>query len=478
VVVTLLLVWGLTDVRRRAEFDPQNPGRHQTDFTVYTEAGAAFFDGRDPYAVTNPRGWYYLYPPLFALLVAPLHGLSTSWQGVIWFLLNLLMIAGCIWECRRIAERLRDAATSATAPRSPPLPPWMVGAAAIAVLFPLLDTLQRGQVGIAVLLPLLSGFRLMLKETGAWSWFSGGALLSLPIAMKITPALPVAILLLQHFAAVVRADPTAISVRRFWHCLSGVLSGLVLFLLLMPTTLIGWEDNITHLKTWYREVVANERLGETKYFSPDSIRNQSLSNALHLVDKWANTVLVSDAPATTPLVDRSSGRTIVLLSRTLLTLILIAAAFKWPWASNAPVATAVFGLACVMSLPISAISWGHHFVILLPGVLFLPWVLHNTSPIGARWMAALPAVLSLLHYVTLEVGGGIAGKLGILGIGITIWCIAGGAFLLRLKPSPDLDEELLMKSAPSYCRPSDSTLHTISERHTEHYSSPSTKPSA
>jgi hypothetical protein len=65
IVVALLLVWGFTDVRRRADLDPHNIGAYQTDFTVYTEAGAAFFDGRDPYAVTNPRGWRYLYPPLF-----------------------------------------------------------------------------------------------------------------------------------------------------------------------------------------------------------------------------------------------------------------------------------------------------------------------------------------------------------------------------------------------------------------------------
>src|ERR1700722_18683337 len=76
VLATALVVWGLTDVRSRGQVDPAHPGVHRTDFTVYTEAGAAFFDGRDPYAVTNPRGWGYLYPPLFAILVAPLHALN------------------------------------------------------------------------------------------------------------------------------------------------------------------------------------------------------------------------------------------------------------------------------------------------------------------------------------------------------------------------------------------------------------------
>jgi len=52
----VLAVWGWFDVRVRGTIDP-NSAIHKTDFTVYTEAGAAFFDGRDPYKVTNPRGW-------------------------------------------------------------------------------------------------------------------------------------------------------------------------------------------------------------------------------------------------------------------------------------------------------------------------------------------------------------------------------------------------------------------------------------
>src|SRR5262245_40992310 len=68
--VTLVLgltIWGWLDVRERGQVHPDHVDFHRTDFTVYTGAGAAFFDGRDPYQVTNPRGWYYLYPPLFAL---------------------------------------------------------------------------------------------------------------------------------------------------------------------------------------------------------------------------------------------------------------------------------------------------------------------------------------------------------------------------------------------------------------------------
>ena len=75
-----------------------------TDLTVYTKAGAAFFDGRDPYTVANHRGWHYLYPPLLAIVVAPLAKLDSQWQVVIWYFLNLAITAGCCYEAWRLLK--------------------------------------------------------------------------------------------------------------------------------------------------------------------------------------------------------------------------------------------------------------------------------------------------------------------------------------------------------------------------------------
>src|SRR6516164_6087864 len=99
-LVIALSVWGRVDVFRRARIDPNDPTAHKTDFTVYTEAGLAMFDGRDPYLVTNPRGWHYLYPPLFAILVAPLGLLDSQWQAAAWFAISILAAWGSYFECR------------------------------------------------------------------------------------------------------------------------------------------------------------------------------------------------------------------------------------------------------------------------------------------------------------------------------------------------------------------------------------------
>ena len=444
IVVAFLLVWGFTDVRRRADLDPHNIGAHRTDFTVYTEAGAAFFDGRDPYAVTNPRGWHYLYPPLFALLVAPLHALPTSWQGVTWFLLSLLMVAGCLSECRKIVQRIQEAFEGRQPADRRNLPGWLVVATAVAVLFPFMNTLQRGQVGIAVLWPLLIGFRVITETQRRFWWFWGGALLAFPVVMKVTPALPVSILLLQQFVAAMRTERSPIALRRFVHCVSGFMVGMIFFLLLLPTILIGWENNSRHLETWYTGVATNERLGEAQNFDAHSVRNQSLNNAVYRLGNWftytftggpddRSTSLPTAPPTPLPM-DAPFVRTILVVPRVMLALLLIVVAVRWHWETEGAGQAAAFGLACAMSLPLSPISWGHHFVILLPGMLFVLWALYEAHRSAARWLAIFAATLILVHFSTLDFAGGIAGRLGLLGIGIAIWCTVAGIYLLRIKP--------------------------------------------
>ena len=101
-------IWGWLDVVPRGMVNHQRINEHRTDFTVYTEAGAAFFDGRDPYQVSNPRGWRYLYPPMFAILVAPLHVLPPMGQVGVWYVLSVGMVFGCYFELRRILALCAD----------------------------------------------------------------------------------------------------------------------------------------------------------------------------------------------------------------------------------------------------------------------------------------------------------------------------------------------------------------------------------
>ena len=435
------LVWGLFDVRGRARLDPNDLGSHRTDFTVYTEAGAAFFDGRDPYSVTNARGWHYLYPPLFAILVAPLHSLDPGWQGYLWFALSVAMAYGCFAECRRIAARLAVPAPGES-PGKRDLRGWIVLCAGLAVLCPLVNTFQRGQVGVAVLYPLLLGYRMLVGARGAGGLVGGGVLLALPIALKVTPAMPVGIALFQPFVGALRGAGW----RRFLLPSAGVLLGLLLFLLVVPAALVGWGDNLRHLESFTTRVATNEDLGPDENFNRRSLRNQSLANGLYRFGNFVEQLVAGGpddrmaddftrARETLPM-DAPSVKRALLAARALMAALLLLVAARWHSGTDRIGQAAAFGLACATTLPFSPISWGHHFVILLPAALFLPLSMRHLGRLpAARTLAISAAALTLLHYGWLERG---LGRIGFLGLGMTVWCVGGALVLLRRPRAPPL----------------------------------------
>ena len=255
-----LIIWGLTDVRQRAHFDPGLAEKdwrvimkHRTDLTVFTEAGAAFFDGRDPYKVTNPRGWMYLYPPLFAILIAPLHALPPQWQGVVWYFLSLAMVWGCYRETVRLLRHVRVSEFPGDKNAAKTLR-WVLFAGLIAVLFPTLDCLQRGQLGVLLLYLMLLGFRLVLESYSWQKAVVGGLVLALSIVFKVIPALPVFFLIFFLCVLHLRHPEEVDRLPRFVGTGGGVLVGLILFLWIVPSLFIGWQANTGHLKTWSKMV--------------------------------------------------------------------------------------------------------------------------------------------------------------------------------------------------------------------------------
>ena len=187
-------IWCFVDVRQRGYLYPECPEEHRTDLTVYTEAGWAFFDGGQPYEVANPRGWTYLYPPMLALMVAPLDVLPTQDQVTVWFFISLLFCWGCWRECCRIVTIVCDEDASVAAAWAR-WSPWLAVAAVAAALIPTLNCLQRGQVSILKLYFLLLGLRLIIGGRTYRAWLAGGVALAMPIVLKIVPLVQVGFLL-------------------------------------------------------------------------------------------------------------------------------------------------------------------------------------------------------------------------------------------------------------------------------------------
>jgi hypothetical protein len=270
----------------------------------------------------------------------------------------------------------------------------------------------------------------------------GGLVLALPVTIKLTPLLPVGFLALLLLASAWRnrgSYATALAeglargpMNRAWAAVAGQAAGLVLFLVILPGWLVGQRENISHLKTWVARVVANDEVGIDNDFNARSKRNQSLSNAVRrlgnrvafatgagpddrLVDDLANGRV--PMPMETALVDN-----VLLAVAGGLVLLLLVGGWRIARDGDMPGIVAFFGLACTATLAISPISWGHHYVMWLPGLVFVPlWLWHNERRALAIALSESACVLVLAHYVVLDH----AGRVGLLGIGTTLWLIAG-----------------------------------------------------
>ena len=452
-----LIIWGLTDVRQRAHFDPVLAEKdwrvimkHRTDLTVFTEAGAAFFDGRNPYEVTNPRGWMYLYPPLFAILIAPLHSLPPQWQGVTWYFLSLAMVWGCYRETARLLCRVRVSEFSGGKDTAKTLR-WILFAGLIAILFPTLDCLQRGQLGVLLLYLILLGFRLVLVGSSWQKAATGGLVLALSIVFKVIPALPVFFLIIFLWVRRLRNPEGADGVSRLAGTGGGVLAGLILFLWIVPSLFIGWQANTGHLKTWSRLVgtQAVEAGSEAHFSNPRGPRNQSLSNALYHTGNQLAFWFSEDPEPNPSLYKETEGRVMtspiatktVLATRVLLCLLLIPVGWRMAARGDPLDVAAAFGMASMALLIVSPVSRGHYFMLEWPAVLFVSlWVWKHSGSQKAFLCAGIPAALSVMHYAfitlpqmlgPLQVGTLL---LGTLGIGTALW-YGGMAYVLSTASS-------------------------------------------
>jgi hypothetical protein len=423
VAVVGLTIWGYVSIGPNGRLVPGRIDQHRTDFTVFTEAGAAFFDGRNPYRVTSPRGWHYLYPPLFALFIAPLSAFDTESQVVIWYVVNVVLSFGCLAEARRL-WRLVTAAV-------PQRPRLLAICASLTAIFPFLDCMQAGQLGIAILYMLLLGFRLVVQDRSLAKCFLGGLILGLPPVIKLVPGLPVGCLLIHRWLAVVWPR----SGRKTWSQATaltfGVLTGVLLFLFVIPAFIIGWRANLNYLDQWRTRIVMNERVGPNANFNIHSYRNQSLANAIYLWDKATSHASVPDSGAkSSP--DRPE-RVVHPAARVLVGLILVGLVVvgcRLGSRTDFLDQSTAYGLACCATLIVSPLSWGHYYMAEVPATLFVPlWFLRRGRPMLARIAAVIPMVLSWSYYVAQPYTGG----LGLLGLGTTAWFVGVSTSILGVE---------------------------------------------
>ena len=400
-----------------------------TDLTVYTEAGAAFFDGRDPYVVSNVRGWRYVYPPLFAILLAPLHPLDTRLQALIWFLISCGFACGVFVEVRRMLRYVVEKGLLGGRGGGAP-PAWIIGPAGFVAVLAALAALQRGQVDLMISYALWLGLR-MVWTGKAWpAWLFGGILLAVPVSIKLTPVVAVGFLCLQLALLALRrreGRPRALGVS------SGLALGMALWLFIAPSLLVGWRANVGYLVSW-RDRVALVAAADRPSGGMDrrSYRNQSLSNAAYRFGNYVayelgrgpDDRLASDTlPRGTMPMDHPAFSKALDVVRGLLLLALLLAGLRLTLRRELG-GLAAFGLACSATLLVSPVSWPYHHVLWLPALLFVPlWLYGEGRDRAAAAMAWIPCGLVIAHAALFSV----AGRLGLQGLGHAAWFVAAVA---------------------------------------------------
>ncbi|HXI84572.1 MAG TPA: glycosyltransferase family 87 protein [Verrucomicrobiae bacterium] len=232
----------------------------RTDFTVYQLAGQAVVDGTDIYQVRNVRGWAYVYPPPFAILMAPFAQLSVFWGALVWYVISVALIVWALVMCVRAVRAVFSVDCHLLILSTIPI-------AMLLVWF--MSGLTRGQASVLLMWLVLAAF--------CWHWeghdLRGGACLAGAVLLKAFP-----LVLLGYFVW-----------RRKWKLLLAAVVTIIIGGLILPGAMIGFKRNLASWEHWERIVARPALANESQrtqsglndqLLDPQKPRNQSLPAVL------------------------------------------------------------------------------------------------------------------------------------------------------------------------------------------------------
>lgn len=326
------------------------------DLTIYFLGGHAFELGLPVYEqqLHSPFGiGYFTYPPVSLLLFGPLSGVPQPVAHAIIVAAGILALWGAIWLSARMFGCQRGLGLLGAS----------LGAAGAALwLEPVYDTLDQGQINLILMLLVVADFA--LDSSRRWPT---GILIGVAAAVKITPGIFIVYLLLR------RRYRAALSAIGVWAALT-VLGFIV-----------ARADSIQY---WFSGMFADsDRV--TSPLTVDAVLNQSIYGVLMRF------------------IGNGSGEIVAYLLMLLVVVSGLAVAVK----AGRLLGSGVGMLACAVSgLLISPLTWVHHWVWIVPILVWLTVVaiqISRTSPILA---GAIPSVAGLV-FLTLPQPVGLPGNL-------------------------------------------------------------------
>lgn len=323
-------------------------------------------------------------PPIMPITLYPLMVLPSVVGAVGWFALKVGMTVVSTLLCFRMVKVDEK-----------PIPPWVQGTILLLSLRPILSDLHHGNNNL---------FILFLVVTTLYSWRSGydvlaGLILGFAISYKVTPALFV-----PYFVY-----------KRSWRTVGATFLGLGLFLVIVPSLVLGPQFNIVCLTSWWNRIIGPYVQDNDAGVSDI---NQSMVGVI--------TRLLTDAPradgryAPTPglnLVSWDPDFVVTLLKGVSLGLVGMIGLLCRTKADQRkdPRLIGEFALVVLTMLFVSERSWKHHYVTLLLPFTYITYRLALPRLLPRdRGIVAGSLVLAMLFMATTssELGGWFVGGQG------------------------------------------------------------------
>ena len=341
------------------------------DLEVYLHAASLILGGNNPYLTPIPAGvFFYVYPPLFAVLFIPFTFIPINIVVVLWCVLNVLLVG---WAMMAFYELLAGVPFF----EIPSKTRWTVCFFALLPTFKFIfNHLSFGQSDI---------FMLALAVLGLAYWarnrqVTGGMAIGFSIVTKVI-SLPLAI----WFAA-------KGNVRVTMGIALGLLAGL-----LLPALLLGFGKNLEFLDYWVRHIVLYSDLRHIK-----TPMNVNLSLQAQLYRFFSDTVAFEydgkpyyltlfTVPAETL---HLAGRLIVILVAGTL------AGYALKFRKQGALVSQWGGMALAFSLmPLFAtVMQKHYLVLLLPAYIYVVHIWYSIQLKDKVFRVLVVASMVLLNF--------------------------------------------------------------------------------
>jgi hypothetical protein len=354
--------------------------RRMGDLEVFLRAAWAVRAGQDIYTITDSKGFHYHYPPLFALLLAPLAdpppGAERSWalpfpvSVALWYAFSVL----CFWlAVDWLATAIAGAGGQPTPRGGRRWWAWRL-LPLLACLPAIGASLVRGQVD-GLLLLLLSGMAVAALRGRPWQagfWLAGA------ICLKVIPAF---VLLYPLW-------------RRDVRWLAGCAAGLVLGLAVIPAAVLGPARTFAYYREWGEVLVRPALTNTGDQTRATELTDVTGTDSQSLLAIFHNTLHLDRA--TRPHVASATVRLAHWGIGGVLTAVLFLAASRRR-AADAPATVLFLGTLTLLMLLLSPVCHLHYFslsVLFFTGLLGMSWRNITSRVLGTATLGVV-----LIHFI-------------------------------------------------------------------------------